>query len=260
MRFTSQRARLFSCSLCLLAIPFLSGCTSKSASDSRETKSTNSPSQSVTGDHFDGGTYCAQTFLQGPPPPQPLHFSNKVIQSDPSEKSKDFEADLSGDTLDIVHTDHWQATDQDRNFFQESQKFADPKIVARSIKNGIAEERITNHFTRSDESGWRGGVMSITQGGTPWSLFLSKPTVKQMGPETVNGYETIKYAVDTTHDSQTDKTALLMASSLKDYNITGNAWVLKDANCVLQYNLDFEQDGKDGKASKTHFEGSVTKK
>jgi hypothetical protein len=52
----------------------------------------------------------------------------------------------------------------------------------------------------------------------------------------------------------------MMFSKLKDYNITGNAWVLKEANCVLQYSLDYEQEAKDGKASKTHYEGAVTKK
>jgi hypothetical protein len=51
-----------------------------------------------------------------------------------------------------------------------------------------------------------------------------------------------------------------MLRQLKDYNITGTAWVLKDANCVLQYNIDDEQVGTDGKVSKTHYEGTVTKK
>jgi len=101
---------------------------------------------------------------------------------------------------------------------------------------------------------------SLAQGGTPWNLFVSRPTVNRAGDENLNGYDTVKYSVDTTHDSQTDKAALMMFSKLKDYNITGNAWVLKDPNCVLQYSLDYEQESKDGKASKTHYEGAVTKK
>jgi hypothetical protein len=40
----------------------------------------------------------------------------------------------------------------------------------------------------------------------------------------------------------------------------GTAWVLKDGNCVLQYNIDYQETGKDGKVSKTHYEGTVTKK
>jgi hypothetical protein len=89
---------------------------------------------------------------------------------------------------------------------------------------------------------------------------VSKPTVRQSASENVNGYDAVKYTVDTTNDSQTQKAALLMFGKLKDYNITGSAWVLRDAHCVLQYSLDYEQQNKEGKTSKTHYEGAVTKK
>jgi len=239
-----------------------SACTSKPKPDatSRTTAppatSTNVPSDN----HFDGGTYCVQKFLEGPPPAQPLHFSNQVVESDPAEKTKDFQADLSGDTVDLIQHDKWLATDYDRALFEESKRFDDPKFIVRNIKNGIAEETVTNHAIRSDGVSWRGVIVSVAQGGTPWKLFVSKPTVNKVGTETVNGYDTIKYAVDTTHDSQTDKAALMTFSHLQDYNITGTAWVLKDANCVLQYNIDYQETGKDGKVSKTHYEGTITKK
>jgi hypothetical protein len=243
----------------LASLVLLTGCKSK-PSISEESKQP-APANTVAADHFDGGTYCVQKFLEGPPPAQPLHFSNQVVENDPARKTKDFQADLSGDNVDLVHRDKWLATDDDRKLFEESKRFDDPKFIVRNINNGIAEETVTNHATRSDGVSWRGVIVSVAQGGTPWNLFASKPTVNRVGTETVNGYDTIKYAVDTTHDSQTDKAALLMASqSLKDYNITGTAWVLKDANCVLQYNINFEETGKDGKVSKTHYEGTITKK
>jgi len=46
---------------------------------------------------------------------------------------------------------------------------------------------------------------------------------------------------------------LLVASRLKDYSITGTAWATKDTNCVLQYSIDSEMQGKDGKVRKTHY-------
>lgn len=248
---------LFATGLLLLTT---AGCTSKSpkASQESETKPStvaNDPAEH----HFDGGTYCVQTFIQGPPPPQPLHFSNKITESDQALKSKDFETDLSGDTLDIIHHDRWLATDDDRKFFQESSKSADPKIIVRTIDGGVANETVTNHFTRSDQAGWSGGVTVVAQGGTPWGLFIYKPPVSRVGPENINGYETTKYAVDTTHESQVEKSAGMLRQ-LKDYNITGTAWVLKDANCVLQYDINDEQVATDGKVSKTHYEGTVAKK
>ena len=69
------------------------------------------------------------------------------------------------------------------------------------------------------------------------------------------GTTPLNTAVDTTHDSQSDKAALMMFSRLKGYDITGTAWVLKDANCVLQYSVDYAQESKDGKASKTALRG-----
>lgn len=193
-----------------------------------------------------------QTLTQGPPVAQPLHFSNKENQSDGS--SKDFEADLAGDTFDRTFSERHPATDMDRELNTV------PGGIPIQIRDGFASTTNTVHYTRSDQSGWREGGNGIALGGTPWGLFVSKPTVTQVGAENINGYNTVKYSVDTTHDSQTDKAALLMFGKLKDYNITGSAWVLKDANCVLQYNLDYEEDSKDGTVKKTHYEGTVTKK
>lgn len=241
----------------LVALTFLtvSGCTSKPKP--REKAAPTSAAQ--PDNQFDGGTYCAQTFIQGPAPAQPLHLSNKITESDQTLKSKDYQADLSGDTVDLVHRDTWLATEQDKKFFEESSRFTDPKIVRREINNGVAVETVTNHATRSDGVSWRGAVVSIAQGGTPWGLFIYKPTVSRVGDEAVNGFDTVKYAVDTTHESSTEKSAGLLRN-LADYNITGTAWVLKSANCVLQYDITDEQTGTDGKVQKTHYEGTVTKK
>ncbi len=99
----------------------------------------------------------------------------------------------------------------------------------------------------------------MAQGGTPWGLFIFKPPVTRVGTEQVNGYDTIKYAIDTTHESQMEKAAEFLRQ-VKDYNITGTAWVLKDVNCVLQYEIDDEQVDNDSKTTKTHYEGTITKK
>lgn len=243
--------------LLLLAAP---GCTSRSSKTAQENKANQSnPVVDPAEHYFDGGTYCVQTFIQGPAPATPLHFSNKVTESDQTLHSKDYQADLAGDTLDVIYQERWLATDDDRKSFEESRRFEDPKTVVRTIQDGSANTTFTNHYTRSDESGWRGGFGGIAQGGTPWGLFIYKPAVNRVGTENINGYETVKYAVDTTHESELEKSAGMLRG-LKDYNITGTAWVLKDAKCVLQYNIDDEQVGKDGKVSKTHYEGTVTKK
>jgi|SRR5579872_6701073 len=200
---------------------------------------------------IDGGTYCVQTLAQGPPPSAPIHFSNKETETDGS--SKDFESDLSGDKLDVTVHERHPATDFDREL--NTVRGAQPI----PIKDGFAESVRTNHYDRSDTSGWTMGANSVVLGATPWGLFINKPPVTQVGTETISGFDTLKYAVDTRQQSTLDKAALLAAGRLKDYNITGTAWVLKDKNCVLQYDIDFEQDEANGKVTKTHYEGGVKK-
>jgi len=264
MRFNATESRVWRSTVLLgtiLALVTLVGCTSKAKEVSSKTsRSQPIPTNAPSENHFDGGTYCVQTFMQGPPPAQALHFSNKVIESDPSSKSKDFQADLAGDTADLVHHDKWLATDDDKKFIAEVKKFDDPRVVVHAINGDFAEETVTNHATRSDAVSWRGIATGIAQGGTPWHLFVDKPPVKQIGTETVNGFDTLKYAVDTTQEDASEKTALKAFGHLQDYNTTGTAWVLKDSNCVLQYEIDHVETAQDGKVSKTHYEGTVTKK
>jgi len=257
VKHLSSRWVPFAIGLLLFVAP---GCTSSGSKtnqehDTRAPAAANDPSEH----YFDGGKYCVQTFLQGPVPGQPLHFSNKVTQSDQSLKSEDYEADLSGDTLDIIQHERWLATDEDRKFFEESRKSDDPKTIVRTIHDGFAEQTVTSHVSRSDEVGWRGGVTNVAQSETPWGLFIYKPPMTRVGAENMNGYDTVKYVVDTTHQSQTEKSAGFLRQ-LKDYNITGTAWVLKDTGCVLQYEVDDERVADDGKVSKTRYAGTITKK
>jgi hypothetical protein len=243
-----------------LNIVLLLACTSKPKASEDASRQQPPPASTALADQFDGSTYCVETFMQGPAPPQPLHFSYKVIESDPTQKSKDFEVDLSSDKVAVIYHDKWLATDSDRQFFADSKKFNNPETITRTIDGEFAETTVINHYSRSDPSQWTMGSTSVSQGGTPWGLFLSRPPVNRVGEENINGYDTIRYAVDTTHSGPIDKAPLLAMSQMKDYNITGMVWVAKDAKCVLQYNLDYEQDGKDGKVTKTDYEGTVTKK
>ena len=232
----------------------LTGCTARHSASAKEheTAKASATAGEPSEHYFDGGTYCVQKFTQGPRPAQPLHFSNKVSQSDGS--GKDFEADLAGDTLDQTINEQHPATDEDRQLIEDSKGNS-----VWAIHDGLAEMKITNHYTRSDESGWRVGSNGATLGVAPWGLFIFKPQESRVGTEIVNGFETVKYSIDTTHESQMDKAAGLLRQ-LKDYNILGTAWVLKDANCVLQYQIDDEQIAMDGKVNKAHYAGTVMRR
>lgn len=209
--------------------------------------------------HFDGGTYCVQAIPQGPPVSQAIHFSNKENESDGS--LKDFETDLSSDKLDVAFHQRRPATQYDQPSTHPAMDQGGMHIPAQTlaIADGVVDFVETNHYSRSDAHQWAMGTTLVVQSGTPWDLFISRPLVTKVGSETISGFETDKYAIDTTKQTQMDKVATLMAGQLKDYNITGTAWVVKQAACILQYQIDFEEDSKDGSVRKVHYEGGATR-
>jgi hypothetical protein len=208
---------------------------------------------------FDGGSYCVQTIPQGPSVTRAMHFSNKKSESDGS--SADFESDLSADRFDVTLHQRHRATGADQA--SSTPAINDGPIhmpaMTTTIADGYADLVQTSHYTRSDQHEWAMGTTVVVQGGTPWGLFINKPTVTRLGSETISGFETDKYSVDTTRQTQMDKAALLMAGQLKDYNIVGTAWVAKQPACILQYQIDYEEDGKDGSVHKVHYEGGFTR-
>lgn len=199
-----------------------------------------------------GGTYCLTTIEQDPSLSQPIHFSYKKSMSDGS--SSDFEGDLTGDTFDSTVQEKRKATDMDREM--STVKGAAPVIIV----NGFVESTRRNHAARSDPSEWMIASNGPAQAFTPWGLFIARPEVKQVGTENLAGFDAIKYSVDTSAQSQLDKLPLKMTSGLKDYTIKGAVWVDKSRQCILQYNIDYEEDEKDGTVNTTHYEGSATKK
>jgi len=199
--------------------------------------------------HPIGGTYCLETFAQGPAQAKTVHFAYKKSESDGS--LKEFAGDLAGDNLDSSVHEKRVANDLDREMAADK-RFPGPPVV-----NGFVETTRTLHSTRSDASGWSMGSGGSVQAFTPWGLFIAKPNVKQVGTENVAGFDAVKYSVDTDGQGQLDKMPLMLAWGLKDYTINGNAWVDSKQQCILEYNIDYEEVMKDGTARKTHYEGKT---
>ena len=245
------RCTVMAAGMTLLAAP---GCSSRPNKREEANKPSKVADQNPSGEpQVIGAEYCIRTMMgTAPGPATPVHFSYKVNESE-GPTSKDFEADLAGDALDQTIARRYPVNDFVREHNQMKQLEPIP------VRDGFAEEVNKNHYKRGDASAWNmaGGTMS--QAGTPWSWFILKPTFTRAGAETVAGYPTIKYTVDTTHQDQTDKLAGMLGMGLKDYNITGSVWVTRDTGCILQWVVDVEEDAKDGKISKNHYEGSVRK-
>jgi len=236
--------------IAMIATLSVAGCKSHSSvkANAERSNSANSPASLS---HPVGGTYCLETFAQGPSSANTVHFSYKENKSDGS--FKDYEGDLAGDKLDSsVHEKH-VATDMDRELAQLKTAPGPPVV------DGFVETTRPLHETRDDRSGWSMGSGGQVQAFTPWGLFIAKPNVKQVESESLSGFDAIRYAVDTDGQSQLDKMPLTMAGRLKDYTIKGTAWVDSKQQCILQYSIDYQEMLKDGTERKTRYEGNTTR-
>ncbi|WP_348263425.1 hypothetical protein P8935_02455 [Telmatobacter sp. DSM 110680] len=229
-----------------LAIVCVAGCKTHSAAKVEAAKTESTVKSAPV-----GGTYCLQTYAQGTPPTKTVHFSYKESESDGT--LKDYEGDLVGDNLDSTVHEKRPANDTDREMASDK-RFPGPPIV-----DGFVDTNRSLHSTRSDISGWSMGSSGQVQAFTPWGLFIAKPVVTQVGTENVAGSEALKYSVDSSQQSQLEKMPLTFAGGLKDYTIKGTAWVDPKQQCILQYDINYEEVAKDGTVKKTHYEGSTAR-
>ena len=201
--------------------------TTAACNPAHSRRADNSPSNSghiaVTQQEFNPGLadLCLQTMAKNPA--QPFHFSSTKT-SDAGTYAT--EADITPQMMDVTNRNSTGTT--------------------------------TNHYPRSE--GWDSALSPMVLAGPGRELNMAKFAVKPLGPENVNGFDTLKYAVDTTHEDAMDKAGYLAGMNVKDYNIVGTTWLTKDTGCILKYDIDFEMDGKDGSVSKVHYEGAISRR
>lgn len=246
-----RRKNQFSCAVWAILVPSLAAFIVAGCKTHPSAKVEAAKTESTVKSAPVGGTYCLQTYAQATSPIKSVHFSYKETESDGT--LKDYEGDLAGDNLDSTVHEKRPANDVDREMANDKQ-LAGPPIV-----DGFVETNRSLHSTRSDVSGWSMGSSGQVQAFTPWGLFIAKPVVTQAGAENVAGTEALKYSVDTAQQSQLEKLPLTLAGGLKDYTIKGTAWVDRKQQCILQYDINYEQIAKDGTVRKTHYEGSTVR-
>jgi hypothetical protein len=113
------------------------------------------------------------------------------------------------------------------------------------------------HAVRSDSNGWRMAVDHLYMGfGMPDVLQLLNHMTSVMvreGTEKVNGYDTVRYSIDTARLTAADR-ALLAPSSEK-----GTVWIT-GPGCPVKISMDTETHANDGSVQKDHYEEAMIKK
>jgi len=175
-----------------------------------------------------GASLCLQQMIKNPPGPFHLSFAEKSSTQDASS----VEADVTPATIDYTK---------------------------REMSAGQTSSS-TKHLARAQMSEME--LDFDVMGPVPWhgELVAAQDATKPAGAERVNGYNTLKYSIDTANEPAAQKATFESLMALKDYKIDGYAWVTRDSGCLVKYAIDFEQDTKDGSVKKTHYEGEVTKR
>jgi hypothetical protein len=134
-----------------------------------------------------------------------------------------------------------------------------PQLIDGSFTNGSGTHPV--HSAKTDSGGWQmawSGLMGISGMSSTIALVNHSSAMLRQGPESVNGYDAVKYSVDTTQTSGAD--ASLYKATLGDGGFEkGTIWV-GAGGCPVKLSLDSEMHLNNGSVDKVHYEESMTKK
>lgn len=121
----------------------------------------------------------------------------------------------------------------------------------------------TYHGGRSDENSWNAAVLTLASlrftglSARIDSLNGTSALVRQ-GPESVNGYNTTKYLIDTTRSSSSDKQQFETLFNKGSFE-KGTLWAPADG-CAVKLVLDEAIVQNDRSVDKAHYELAIAKK
>ncbi len=213
--------------LALAAILGVFGCGSSPKQNSSAAGSTAQPPANVPVPDLERTGQCMVRMLDTPT--ESFHLS--MLRKD-DDLSYPFvsEADFTPDTLE--GTTNWQAG-------QETRKLSN---------------------VHSDFDGWNASVLLLAGplvSGT--NMRLAQSTVASAGPETVGGYDTIKYVFDSSILSAGEKARFTTRLKAQDFRVRGAAWVTRDSQCLVKFVTDYNFTALNGTLGSTHTEGSIVK-
>jgi len=141
----------------------------------------------------------------------------------------------------------------------EEQADITPQTIDGMFKNASASR--TLHGDRSDRENWQAawtGLMGISGMSSTIALVNhSSATVKE-GPEKVNGYDAVKYSIDTSRGDAVEQglyRSVLGAGGFQK----GTVWTIPPG-CPVKLSLDSEMHLRNGNIDKIHYEEAMVRK
>ncbi len=143
----------------------------------------------------------------------------------------------------------------------ENQADITPQVIDVTSKNSSGSH--TYHGVRSDETSWNTAVLDLSSlrftglSARIDSLNGTSALVSQ-GAESVNGYNTTKYAIDTTRANSSDRQQFETLFNKGSFE-KGTIWVPADG-CAVKLDLDEAIVQNDRTVDKGHYELALVKK
>jgi hypothetical protein len=209
-----------------LALLTVSACRSGPASKNAEEKSGAQPNPAATArGSGDPGIdlNCVIDHIQNPP--EAFHYSYNKESSNPVHE----EADMTPQTID------------------------------GSFKNNSASRSF--HGVRSDAASWQSawsGLMGISGMSSAVALVRNSSATVREGLEKVNGYDAIKYSIDTARGTAEEK-ALYQGVVGRGGFEKGTAWITAQG-CPVKLVLDSELHPNNGSVEAIHYEEAMVRK
>ena len=155
---------------------------------------------------------------------------------------------------------HYSYKHTDANSWVEDDAEITPQVMDITIKDKSGSH--TFHGVRSDEASWNSAVidlshLNITAMSARLNALNDSSAIVQQGRESVNGYDAMKYSIDTGSANSSDRQKF-EALFGKGASEKGTAWMAPDA-CVAKFTLD-ETIVQGDALNKAHFEIARIKK
>ena len=135
-----------------------------------------------------------------------------------------------------------------------------PQSIDGTFQIG-ADSAMPVHGVRTDGAGWQSAWSSLRGiGGMASTVALVRngSAIVREGAEKLNGYDAIKYSIDTARATDADKS--LFQSTLGPAGFERGAIWATAQGCPVKISLDVESHSKNGNASKEHYEEAILRK
>jgi hypothetical protein len=153
---------------------------------------------------------------------------------------------------------HYSYKKDGANYVEEEADIT-PQTIDGTFKNNDVSRAF--HGVRSDKDSWQTAwtsLMGISGMSSTVALVRNGSATVREGAEKMNGYDAIRYSIDTTRASGAE--TMLYRSTLGTGGFErGTVWVTSQG-CPVKFSLDSEMHLNDGSVQKDHYEEAMIKK